>query len=211
MADATSMGGTTCHKCAAPASLKCSKCHVARYCGVACQRAHWPTHKTACKIDSKDPAPDFEHDIFSIDQACLHGAPPGSSPSGKAAMSIATQLMPAIGRRDGSNELSILESFARASPAAARDTGAPRALASMALDAFGDNNGGISRAYLRAAIFLEEFAEHGNAFLDALHSEGSSHILTRLTTFLDNTTSRKGMLEAIRARTSCKCLTVKKI
>ena len=27
----------------------CSQCRVARYCGVACQRAHWPAHKPECR------------------------------------------------------------------------------------------------------------------------------------------------------------------
>lgn len=29
--------------------LKCSRCHSAHFCGVACQRQYWPFHKAACK------------------------------------------------------------------------------------------------------------------------------------------------------------------
>ena len=28
---------------------KCTACHLVRYCGVKCQRDHWPTHKKECK------------------------------------------------------------------------------------------------------------------------------------------------------------------
>lgn len=29
--------------------LKCGQCRMAKYCSEACQRDHWPTHKTDCK------------------------------------------------------------------------------------------------------------------------------------------------------------------
>jgi hypothetical protein len=28
---------------------RCSKCHLAYYCSVACQRTHWPSHKHNCR------------------------------------------------------------------------------------------------------------------------------------------------------------------
>jgi hypothetical protein len=30
--------------------LDCSRCNTACYCSVACQKAHWPIHKKACKL-----------------------------------------------------------------------------------------------------------------------------------------------------------------
>ncbi|KAH9924940.1 hypothetical protein B0H21DRAFT_826677 [Amylocystis lapponica] len=40
-----------CDECGATdAALKiCAKCHSARYCSTACQRAHWPAHKRTCQ------------------------------------------------------------------------------------------------------------------------------------------------------------------
>jgi hypothetical protein len=35
-------------RCTAVATVKCSRCKVG-YCGAACQAAHWPLHKVACK------------------------------------------------------------------------------------------------------------------------------------------------------------------
>ena len=32
-----------------PTLQVCSGCKARRYCGAACQRAHWPKHKTECK------------------------------------------------------------------------------------------------------------------------------------------------------------------
>lgn len=43
-----------CHNCdlgvrgEQPALLKCSACRCARYCGLECQRADWPRHRTVC-------------------------------------------------------------------------------------------------------------------------------------------------------------------
>lgn len=31
------------------ATMRCSRCRSALYCGKACQTSHWPTHKTICK------------------------------------------------------------------------------------------------------------------------------------------------------------------
>ena len=43
--------GPTFHKCAAcggPGTVKCARCKGAHYCGPACQKDHWATHKPAC-------------------------------------------------------------------------------------------------------------------------------------------------------------------
>ncbi len=39
------------------ATQRCARCRSAIYCGVSCQKAHWPTHKTVCLL-RKDPAKD---------------------------------------------------------------------------------------------------------------------------------------------------------
>jgi hypothetical protein len=40
----------TCAKCGVSATLACSRCKAVKYCGVACQRAHWTTHKPQCAV-----------------------------------------------------------------------------------------------------------------------------------------------------------------
>ena len=37
-----------CAMCGKHARSQCSRCAQAAYCGEACQRAHWPTHKRVC-------------------------------------------------------------------------------------------------------------------------------------------------------------------
>jgi hypothetical protein len=37
---------------------RCSKCHMARYCGTVCQRAHWQIHRPACLIVTKQISAD---------------------------------------------------------------------------------------------------------------------------------------------------------
>ena len=39
-----------CYQCGRDgASMQCSRCKSARYCGAECQRAHWKAHKPDCK------------------------------------------------------------------------------------------------------------------------------------------------------------------
>jgi hypothetical protein len=40
--------GGQCARCQSPASLKCSKCCLARYCSAECQKEMWPIHKKQC-------------------------------------------------------------------------------------------------------------------------------------------------------------------
>ena len=37
-----------CAVCARPATTRCSRCSVERYCGKSCQRGHWPEHRRLC-------------------------------------------------------------------------------------------------------------------------------------------------------------------
>ena len=54
-----------CGLCFQPSETKCSRCKVIYYCGVDCQRKHWPSHKKECKpikplkteTDKKPPEP----------------------------------------------------------------------------------------------------------------------------------------------------------
>lgn len=39
----------TCIQCGKPATKRCSKCKIAKYCGTECQKAHWSQHKESCK------------------------------------------------------------------------------------------------------------------------------------------------------------------
>lgn len=40
-----------CAQCQAvsPGLKQCNGCHIIRYCGVACQKKHWPSHRERCK------------------------------------------------------------------------------------------------------------------------------------------------------------------
>ena len=46
------MGGEVCAACSAAGSdlLQCSRCRAVSYCGPACQRRHWRTHKAHCSV-----------------------------------------------------------------------------------------------------------------------------------------------------------------
>jgi hypothetical protein len=47
----TRVVGRTCARCGLKGAEMpaCSRCRAARYCSPACQKAHWPEHKAACK------------------------------------------------------------------------------------------------------------------------------------------------------------------
>jgi TPR repeat protein len=49
-ADQREVAAACCIGCGATKGLKqCTRCHVARFCGSACMRQMWPTHKECCK------------------------------------------------------------------------------------------------------------------------------------------------------------------
>lgn len=49
--------GWICARCQKPAAkLRCSRCHVMRYCGEACHKAHWEDHKLLCERLAQDIA-----------------------------------------------------------------------------------------------------------------------------------------------------------
>lgn len=41
---------TRCAHCQAEALQRCGECGIVKYCKVACQQAHWPTHKIECAV-----------------------------------------------------------------------------------------------------------------------------------------------------------------
>jgi TPR repeat protein len=50
-ADQREVVAACCIGCGATEGLKqCTRCHVARFCGSACMRQMWPTHKQCCKV-----------------------------------------------------------------------------------------------------------------------------------------------------------------
>ncbi|KAJ1461856.1 hypothetical protein M885DRAFT_507014 [Pelagophyceae sp. CCMP2097] len=46
-----------CDACGAPSTRRCSRCHSRRFCGVACQRRDWPSHKGDCHALAPPPEP----------------------------------------------------------------------------------------------------------------------------------------------------------
>jgi len=46
---ATPAASTACAQCAAPGRDRCASCRAVVYCGRACQKAAWPTHKALCQ------------------------------------------------------------------------------------------------------------------------------------------------------------------
>lgn len=198
------LGGLKCFACGAPKPpSKCSRCSSAYYCDKNCQRRHWATHKGACKVDAKAPPKetDEERDSLSFDDDCRHGGPPPPSCMG-VVMDMAGLLPAMQAARTSDDQLRVLAAFVQRGPP---DALAPRVCASMALDAFADNNGDVARTFLRMAAFFEGFLAHGNAFLRGLHDGGTSATAAFLN-LVKRTSSRTGLLAELRARAQCGCL-----
>ena len=45
------------HGCEETGTCTCGDCRQAKYCSLACQRAHWPVHKLLCKVTFKGVVP----------------------------------------------------------------------------------------------------------------------------------------------------------
>jgi hypothetical protein len=100
----------------------------------------------------------------------------------------------------------VLERFVRTT---AVDANLPRICASMATDAFADNNGGVARLFLRAAGFVECYLAGGAAFLEGLRTDDGARAVPSAAAYLsllERTTPRSGLLAELRARATCRCL-----
>ena len=203
--------GLRCCSCGAVATMKCGACHVSRYCSSACQRKHWPHHKTSCKVDRKNPARELETELAVTNRLCTHGARLDLATHAYGMMEC---LLPFILRRDDyiSAEFSAAEAYARDHRAVASDSGFPSAIAARAVDAFLDKDILIACSVLKVAFFFEEYANDGDAFLRVVSKPSEavgareSVILSRVVAFHRSLSTHTGILAALRARTSCSCL-----
>jgi len=228
-----------CFLCGKLGQLKCGKCKVSRYCSKECQGKHWATHKKACKIDSEAHVhvPKVEARGFCFDPNCYHGAPePGSSKGAVAAINFVTHLeSEKLSCRY--DEMSSAEKtyfvidackiFCEDNPKDATRPEISQILWSMALEAFMDSQGGTCRELMRPAAFFECFAIGGAGFIESLtynpsdSTKESSDAASptpldnpgyiRLMEFLQQTVSRKGLVEALKLRITCGCMREKPV
>ena len=69
-----------------PPLRRCTKCEVAYYCGKACQRAHWKSHKPACIAAVAAKAEDARREVArAVHTEPLHPRPCGKSAPTSAA------------------------------------------------------------------------------------------------------------------------------
>lgn len=94
----------------------------------------------------------------------------------------------------------------------ALNSNVPRVCASMAMDAFADNNGGVARLFMRAAGFVECYLAGGATFLEGLRAADGLRApsVSAYLSLLERTTPRSGLLAELRARATCQCLQPKK-
>lgn len=74
MADDMTDTTVPCFNCQQNAHLLCSRCRVARYCSVNCQRAHFAAHKASCVPPAIEIVPTMEFDeIQDLVSGCKKG------------------------------------------------------------------------------------------------------------------------------------------
>ena len=78
-----------CACCSTPASNMCSRCRSVVYCSPACQRSHWPTHKTSCKVVAQAAA--------AASKIPAHAVPPPRVPPPKGARGSDPEMKPTAG------------------------------------------------------------------------------------------------------------------
>ena len=165
----------------------CSLCGITRYCGVDCQRAHWPSHSSACKVDRAAHAT-TETETFTVNGDCRHGGPEPSQ---------ALPIMLAAGQLAASPNASPIALERIASRLDGRVLADPRVatfLTSMAVDAFAANDARVALQFMQTVAFVEHRAGRRDAaaFAAMLGPDG--------------VTSRTGLIRELRSRVPCGCL-----
>lgn len=206
-----SMRVLTCAACGKPSPpSRCGRCGAAFYCGVPCQRLAWPHHKVACVVDAAAPPKetDEERDSLFFNDRCTHGGPPSSSPGCMPLIATITKLaFQLVGEQlEPATQLVTLTRWVLEHKP---DDRAPRICASMAADAFADNNYPVSRFFMRAAGFFEGYLAGGQSFLGGLcrrDGDETPPSILAYNAFQIKIRSRSGLLAELRSRATCGCL-----
>ena len=187
--------------------LKCGKCGVALYCEKKCQKGNWSYHKKICSVDAASPEvlrdSVFERDSLIFNDSCRHGGPDPDASCSSSFIKVAQVLALLQAETDMHEHLNLMHNFARSHDP---DILVARVCASMAMDAFADNNGGLSRLLMRLACFVECYVEERRAYREAFRTGGNPPSLKKLEVFLETTMSRAGLVAELRSRATCSCL-----
>ena len=171
--------------------------------------------------------PKHERDLFKINSSCTHGGPSPSFVTSSGMMyemasflgeldASATASMPdktdlesqdALSSFRSTQQLNILTHFCESNEWADNPKTLDMLL-SMAIDSFGDNQGGVCRIFLRAIFFIQAYQQIGIAFLTDIiqNSVESWHNVTvTFVQHLKDTSSRAGMILELQKRSKGKC------
>lgn len=169
--------------------------------------------------------------MFCFDPTCYHGAPEPDSKYAALAESV-INFMSLLTREKleckyalmSEADKYILEvdacrTYCREYGPFASMAQVPQILHSMALEAFIDSNGGTCREFLRCAVFFESFAISGWKFVACMLRTEAEQVDETIATeaepnagyihyreFFNQTMSRKGLVEFLRARITCGCM-----
>lgn len=92
-----------CFVCGRTAASKCGRCHVVRYCGEACQRTNWPSHRAACRDLLSAALIQVEDLVFDVSsqppRALIRPRAPGAPSASGAPVSLTSaQLAAPLGQ-----------------------------------------------------------------------------------------------------------------
>lgn len=167
--------------------------------------------------------------MFCFDPTCYHGAPEPGSQHAELAESV-VNFMSALTREKIECNYALMDEvdkFALEAGACreycdqyetfARMPQVPQILHSMALEAFMDSNRGTCREFMRCAVFFESFAMSGRRFIASVCPTEEELPMSSATDpgyihyreFLNQTLSRKGLVEFLKPRIACGCMKVK--